>query len=627
MYKDRRFCYDVCMDYTFEKILRLVQKPGRYVGGERGAVIKDKKDVDLRFAFCFPDTYEIGMSHLGMKILYNIINEQPDMWCERVFAPWFDMREQMAENNIPLYALESRDKLTAFDIVGFTLQYELSYTNILYMLELAGIPYWAKDRGEHDPIIVAGGPCACNPEPVAGFFDAFLLGEGEENLLELCRTVQQGKRHGKSKHDILKKLTKMPGVYVPAFYEPEYNKDGTIKSISREKFAPLRVTKQYIADFDAAPYPEHLPVPMIEVVHDRAAIEVLRGCIRGCRFCQAGFLYRPFRHKDAVTLDCQAKALCENTGYEELSLVSLSTSDYPEIDLLLDSLLDWTEDKKVNLSLPSLRIDSYSDELVEKTTRIKRSGLTFAPEAGTQRLRDVINKNIDETEIMRGAKTAFAAGYTNVKLYFMMGLPTETDDDIRGIIEVAQKIVDLYYSMPSKPKGKAVSVSISCACFVPKPFTPFQFFAQDTTEDFARKQRLLKDSIYSKKISVNWHDASTSFVEAVLARGDRRLCGVIADVYKDGGIFDSWDEGFSLKRWQNAFDKNGIDPAFYANREREYAELQPWDMFDYGIDKEFLIKEYERAKQAGTTPNCAEQCANCGIVKYTGRACFAERKA
>lgn len=611
------------MDYNFEKILRSVQKPGRYVGGERGAVIKDKQNVDLRFAFCFPDTYEIGMSHLGMKILYYIINNEPDMWCERAFAPWFDMRAQMQQNNLPLYTLESRDPLTEFDVVGFTLQYEMSYTNILYMLDLAGIPLLAKDRSGEYPLIIGGGPCACNPEPVADFFDIFVLGEAEEVIVELNRNIIKCKKRGDTKAQLLSELAKINGIYVPSIYSVTYNDDNTIKEITHSKTAPDRVAKRYIAELKDVPFPEKTLVPMIEVVHDRASVEVLRGCIRGCRFCQAGFIYRPFRYKDTATLDCQAKELCENTGYEELSLISLSTSDHPEIEGLLDKLLSWTEDEKVNLSLPSLRIDNFSDELVEKATRIRKSGLTFAPEAGTQRLRDVINKNITEQEILRGCTTAFAAGYTSVKLYFMIGLPTETDDDIVGIAQLAQKIVDIYYSMPNKPKGKSVSVGISVACFVPKPFTPFQLFAQDTAQEFSRKQQLLKDSRTTKKISLSWHDASTAFIEAVLARGDRRLSAVILDVYKDGGIFDSWDEGFSFERWLKALNKNEIDPAFYANRQRDPDEINPWDMLDYGVDKEFLTHEYNRAVKGNTTPNCADKCANCGIVKLTGRTCFA----
>ncbi|MBR5473642.1 MAG: TIGR03960 family B12-binding radical SAM protein [Clostridia bacterium] len=608
-----------------EQLLLTVQKPGRYSGGEVNQVMKDKSAVDVRFAFCFPDTYEIGMSHLGMKILYSLFNERDDIWCERVFAPWIDFEKVMREENIPLYALESRDSIRDFDFIGFTLQYELSYTNILTMLDLGGIPLKSSDRDDSYPIVVAGGPCACNAEPLADFIDIFFLGEGEKVDLEVIDLYKECRKNGYNKADFLSKAAKIKGVYVPSLYDFSYNDDGTIAAITPKGDAPAVIEKRIEENLDETYYPDRFVVPYVEAVHDRAVQEVFRGCIRGCRFCQAGYIYRPVREKSAATVNRQARALCRNTGYDEMSLSSLSTSDYTHLEQMLDEMLTWTECDKISLSLPSLRIDNFSEELMQKINRLKKSGLTFAPEAGTQRLRDVINKNITEDDILSTCATAFRGGYTAVKLYFMMGLPTETDEDIVGIADLAQKIVDLYYSLPEKPKGKAVNVSISVANFVPKPHTPFQFEPQITREEMMRKQMLLKDSIKSKKITFNYHENKTSFLEGVFARGDRRLGAVIEAAYKKGCRFDGWDECFELEKWLEAFDECGVDPAFYANRTRSFDEIAPWEHLDYRITKEFLIRENMAAHSEVTTPNCRQKCANCGANSYRKGVCIEKR--
>lgn len=609
----------------FERLLLSVQKPGRYSGGEINSVIKDKKRVDVRFAFCFPDTYEIGMSHLGMKILYSQFNSREDIWCERVFAPWTDFEAKMRENNIPLFALESRDSIKDFDFIGFTLQYELSYTNVLNMLDLAGVPLRSEDRKDLSPLVVAGGPCVCNAEPLADFVDLFFLGEGEEVDLEVIDLYKEFKKNGASKAEFLRAAFKIEGVYVPSLYDVSYNGDGTVSAVTPKDGAPKTVKKRIIKDMDNCFYPDKFVVPFIEIVHDRAVQEVFRGCIRGCRFCQAGFIYRPVREKSADTVDRQAKALCESTGYDEISLSSLSTSDYTELEPLLNQMLCWTEPNEISLALPSLRVDNFSKELLDKINHVRKSGLTFAPEAGTQRLRDVINKNVTEEEIFRTCKTAFQGGYTAVKLYFMLGLPTETDEDLAGIADLGQRIIDLFYSLPDRPKGKSPSVSISVSTFVPKPFTPFQFEPQIGRDEIERRQTVLKYSNKNRRVNVSWHDSSTSLLEGAFARGDRRLGKVLESAFKKGCRFDSWNECFKPELWEEAFAENGLSPKFYAGRRREYTEINPWDHLDYGVTKKFLICENERAHRGETTPNCREKCSGCGANCYGEGVCFEKR--
>ncbi len=608
-----------------EQLLLSVQKPGRYSGNEPGSIIKDKSKVDLRFAFCFPDTYEIGMSHLGMKILYSLFNEKDYMWCERVFAPWLDFEEVMLKNDIPLFALESRDPVSDFDIIGFTLQYELSYSNVLHMLRLSGIPMLSCDREGLKNLVVAGGPCACNPEPLADFVDIFFLGEGEEVDLEVIELYRKCRDNGTSKQEFLQLASKIEGVYVPSLYDVTYNEDGTIKEITPKCGAPKVIKKRIIKDLDNAHYPKTFVTPFVEIVHDRAVQEVFRGCIRGCRFCQAGYIYRPVREKSAETVNRQAKCLCDSTGYEEISLSSLSTSDYTELEKLLGYMLEWSEDDNVSISLPSLRVDNFSKELLEMVKKVKKSGLTFAPEAGTQRLRDVINKNVTEEEIMSTCTTAFAGGYSSVKLYFMLGLPTETDDDLRGITELGQRIVNVYYNMPERQKGRSVNVSISVSSFVPKPFTPFQYEPQDTLEEIERKQKLLTDSLTTKKISLSWHDSRTSVLEGVFARGDRRLGRVIAFAEELGCKFDGWGECFDYDKWMKAFEKAGVEPSFYNARKREFSEILPWSHLDYGVSEEFLQRENLQAHKETTTPNCREKCAACGANCYGKGVCYEKR--
>ena len=609
----------------FERLLLTVQKPGRYSGGEINSVIKDKEKVDVRFAFCFPDTYEIGMSHLGMKILYSQFNAREDIWCERVFAPWLDFEEVMRQNNIPLFALESRDPIKDFDFIGFTLQYEMSYTNVLNMLDLAGVPLRSTDRKDLSPLVVAGGPCVCNAEPLADFVDIFFLGEGEEVDLEVIDLYKKHKSLGSTKAEFLKEAAQIEGVYVPSLYDVTYNEDGKINAVTPKENAPAVIKKRIIKDLNNCHYPENFVVPFIQIVHDRAVQEIFRGCIRGCRFCQAGFIYRPVREKSAEVINRQAKCLCENTGYDEISISSLSSSDYTELEPLLNEMLDWTQQNHISLALPSLRIDNFSEELLEKINHVRKSGLTFAPEAGTQRLRDVINKNVTEQEILSTCKIAFEGGHTAVKLYFMMGLPTETDADLKGIADLGQKIVDMYYQMPNRPKGKSVSVSMSVAVFVPKPFTPFQFEPQISKEEMERKQAYLKSCITTRKIDLSMHDSSTSFLEGAFARGDRRLGNVLELAFKKGCKFDSWNECFDLEKWNEAFLECGLDPDFYSSRLRAYDEINPWDHLDYAVSKGFLVREHQTALSEKTTPNCREKCSACGANCYGEGVCFEKR--
>lgn len=575
-----------------EQILYNVQKPTWYSGGEYGAVVKDKNDVNIRFAFCFPDLYEIGMSHLGIKILYDCLNKVPDIWCERVFMPNDDMEEEMKKNNIPLFALESKDSIKDFDFIAFTIQYEMCYSTILEMLSLAEVPLLSKDRNQGDPIIIGGGPCTCNPEPVADFFDLFSIGEGENNLVELAELF---KTCGKDREKFLDEAAKIKGVYVP----------------SRNN-APVQMLK--IDDLDSVSYPSKFVVPFAGAVHDRIMLEIMRGCVRGCRFCQAGFIYRPFRQKKPETLIDQAITLVENTGYEEISLTSLSTSDYEELPKLCDGLLEYCKPRRINLAVPSLRVDNFSKELLSKIQETRKSGLTFAPEAGTQRLRDVINKNVTEEEIERTCKIAFEGGCSSVKLYFMIGLPTETDEDIKGIADTAQKIVDISYSLPNKPKGKGVNVTISLSTFVPKPFTPFQWEEQISLEEIHRKQMYLKSLITSRKIKLNYHEGKTSVIEGVFARGDRRLGKVLLSAHEKGSKLEAWDEHFNYERWLECLAENGLTAEEYTGK-RDIDSVLPWEVVDIGVTKTFFKKEREKAYAEQTTPSCKIKCAGCGITR------------
>lgn len=606
-----------------DKILMRVQKPTRYTGGEMNQCVKNPKDVFIRYGFCFPDVYEIAMSHLGIKILYHILNLRSDTYCERVFAPWDDMEQEMRAVGKRLFALETGDEVTNFDILAFTLQYELSYSNVVNMLRLADIPLFARDRDENHPIICAGGPCAYNAEPIADFIDFFMMGEGEELINETTDVCAEWKKSGKkSKKELLEKLADIEGVYVPSFYDVSYNDDGTVREVKpNNPHAKACVRKRIMPDFDKTIAPDTIIVPFGEIVHDRVMLEIFRGCIRGCRFCQAGYVYRPVRERKAQTLTELADKLLSCSGYDEISLSSLSTSDYRELKELTDNLLEMTEKKKIGLSLPSLRIDNFSLELMNKVQRVRKSGITFAPEAGTQRLRDVINKNITEENIMQSTARIFAGGWTNVKLYFMIGLPTETKEDVEAIAELAEKVLGQYFAIPKEQRAKNINITVSSSSFVPKPFTAFQWAAQDSREQIIEKQSTLKNAIKSKRIRYNWHDNKVSYLEGVFARGDRRLAPAVARAVELGCKFDGWNDFFRLDLWMQAFKDCGIDPDFYL-RERSYDETLPWDHISVGVTKKFFMRENEKAKKAETTPNCREKCAGCGAASFKTGVCY-----
>ncbi|MBO5454013.1 MAG: TIGR03960 family B12-binding radical SAM protein [Clostridia bacterium] len=603
------------------KALNEIQKPARYIGGEINSIAKDFAKTPCRVAFCFPDVYDIGMSHLGMKILYHMLNNENDCLCERVFAPWSDMEEKMREYDIPLYSLETKTPVKEFDLIGFTLQYEMSYTNILNMLELAGVPLLAKDRTD-TTFVCFGGPCSYNCEPLADFADFVMLGAGEEVFVEVKDKYIEWKKRGGSRLEFLEEIARLEGIYVPSFYDVIYNEDNTVKEIKRNnENAAEKPRKRIIKDMDSVYFPDRLVIPFSEIVHDRIPLEIFRGCTRGCRFCQAGFIYRPVREKSVEKLKEQAIKLIENTGYEEISLTSLSSSDYSEFNRLADELLEITEPKMVNLALPSLRVDNFSVDLMKRIQKVRKSGLTFAPEAGTQRLRDIINKNVTEEQLLNTVNIAFSNGWSTIKLYYMIGLPLETMDDVRGIADMASKVVDVYNKCEHKGKNKGLKVTVSTSTFVPKPFTPFQWDAQDFEETVIEKQNELKQTIKRKQITYNWHESKVSFLEAVFARGDRRLCNVLLKAHEKGCRFDSWDEFFDYDVWMQVFDECGIDPHFYATRKREFEEVLPWSHIDVGISEKYLISERNKAEQGITTRDCREGCTGCGATVLGGGDC------
>ena len=602
------------MDKRLERILPRVQKPARYTGGEYNQIIKEAEKVALRVAFCFPDTYEIGMSNLGMSILYHTMNSLPYVWCERVFAPWGDMYEEMKKAQIPLYALESGDSLDKFDVLAFSVGYEMAYTTVLDMMDQAGLPLKSADRDSLLPLVFAGGSAAVNAEPMADFLDLFVIGEGEEMNNELLALLKQAKEEGWSKRVFLRRAAQIEGVYVPSLYEISYREDGTVAAITAKDGAPEKVTKRIVVDLDNSPYPTNPIVPSTEVVHDRVNLELFRGCVRGCRFCQAGYIYRPIRAKKPETLIKQGIEALKNTGHEDVTLLSLSTSDYRPLPGLCDGLLEYCESRSIGLSLPSLRADNFSMEIMEKLQKVRKSGLTFAVEGGSQRLRDAINKNVTEEDLLHTCAIAFAGGWNTVKLYYMLGLPTETDEDIVGIADMAGRILHCWREN-AKNKNRGVKITISTSCFIPKPHSPFQWEAQITKEEYLRRVNLLRSSIHARNVIYNWHDADTSVVEAVLSRGDRRLGPVLEEVWRNGGRLEAWTDYFSFARWMQAMEKFGLDPAFYASRERSVDEVLPWDMIDVGVRKAHLVHEREMCYASQLSPDCRHQCSACGALR------------
>ncbi len=610
-----------------DEILLNIEKPARYIGGEVNSVMKDKDKVDIRFAMCFPDVYEIGMSHLGIQILYDMFNRREDTWCERVYSPWMDLDKILKEKNIPLFALESQDPVRDFDFLGITIQFEMCYTNILQILDLSQIPIHASDRTEEDPFVIGGGPCAYNPEPLAEFFDIFYIGEGETVYDELLDAYREWKKTGGSRKDFLRQAAQIEGLYVPQFYNVTYHEDGTIESfLPNDPSAPERIRKQVVMEVTDAPYPMKPVVPFIKATQDRVVLEIQRGCIRGCRFCQAGMIYRPTRERRVETLKEYARAMLKNTGHEEISLSSLSSSDYSSLYELVTFLIDEFKDKGINISLPSLRIDAFSLDVMSKVQDIRKSSLTFAPEAGSQRMRDVINKGLTEEEILTGAGEAFEGGWTKVKLYFMLGLPTETEEDMKEIARLSDRVARRYYEIPKDQRHGKCQITASSSFFVPKPFTPFQWASMYTAEEYDRRAHIVneafREQLNRKSLKYNWHDAQVTVLEGVMARGDRRVGAVIEEAYRLGCLFDSWTESFRNDLWMEAFRNTDVDISFYNQRERGKDEIFPWDFIDIGVSRSFLYREWERALNETVTPNCREKCSGCGAAGFGGGVCY-----